>query len=29
MLLEDERKDSDYPGEEKAEQRTFQDNASA
>jgi len=29
MLLEDEREDSDYPGEEKAEQRTFQDDASA
>jgi len=29
LLLEDEREDSDYPGEEKAEQGTFQDDASA
>jgi hypothetical protein len=28
-LLKNEREDSDYPGEEKAEQRTFQDDASA
>jgi hypothetical protein len=28
MLLENEREDSDYPGKEKAEQRTFQHDAS-